>query len=278
MSSLFDNSFVGGLTGAAPGNAPKDAAAANTGTCFEAGGLAFTSVSEALVEVLEVPEVTPIGGTAPWFLGLAVYRAELLPVTDFAAWAGLSTPANTQRGLDERAASARLLVVERAHHTETDTYPDAGLGNQSNEKIGLLVDQVSGQVTLDKAKSVSNDSSAISRALREALPDAGNVSALASLAELTTGFWSSPDRVFIVELERLFKLQAFLTIASTNSATDAMPVLDGVAENSVAANSVAKNVKKPSVNKSTDKSMQRGPSEMLQAAAKRTATDTAGAS
>lgn len=180
---------------------------ADAGTCFEAGETRFTAIGDSLVEVLEVPEITPVAGTCDWFLGLAVYRAELLPVTDFGLWAGLKSKSVRQADSDK----TRLLVLQK----RAGRAPGM---NTQQEKIGLLVDSVSAQVVLEAEGSVVSDRATIDSALIAAVVRPAGYSSAGSerLAALVKGLWSAPDDVFIVDLERLFRMESFVQISRRN--------------------------------------------------------------
>ncbi len=205
-----------------------------TGTCFRAGRLAFTHIGEALVEVIEVPEISAVGGTQSWFLGLATYRSELLPVTDFTDWAGLHEGEDTMAGsmaarqrlsqhrLRQRRTregsriKQRILVVRHPHDR----------GDQT-EKIGLLVDAVSGHVLLEQVANMRKNKHELASMLRAELrehdgqlPSNDKATAMIEstaepspqLLHLVNGVWSSPAKVFLVDLQQLFGMDAFTNI------------------------------------------------------------------
>lgn len=89
-------------------------------------GVAFRVADQALVvarnevkEVIAWPGVTRVPRARPWLLGVANVRGQLVPITDFARWAGLGEAARSRR--------SRVVVVN---------HPDI--------PVGLLVDQVIG--------------------------------------------------------------------------------------------------------------------------------------
>ena len=103
----------------------------SAGYGFRTGTLNWIDLSEKVVEVVDVLQITPVAGAAKWFAGLANYRGDLLPVTDLSIWLGLDNESAVSAG---RAASRRVLVLENTLS-----------GNSiSSEKVGLLVDEVSG--------------------------------------------------------------------------------------------------------------------------------------
>lgn len=200
---------------------------AQTGTCFRAGPLAFTHIGKALVEVIEVPVISPVGGTKPWFAGVAVYRSELLPVTDFTHWAGLNRKPDAHKGFANTGLQSsdarirqRILVVQRLDNQRLDN------SSEQIEKIGLLVDEVSGHVLLEQAATMHSGKTELTAILRQQLQKSASGSASESatisepapelspqLLELVKGAWSSPAKVFLVELQQLFAMDAFTRIA-----------------------------------------------------------------
>jgi len=103
----------------------------SAGYGFRTGTLNWIDLSEKVVEVVDVLQITPVAGAAKWFAGLANYRGDLLPVTDMNIWLGLDNESAVGSG---RTASRRVLVLE-------NTLPGNAIGS---EKVGLLVDEISG--------------------------------------------------------------------------------------------------------------------------------------
>lgn len=52
------------------------------GVGFRIGAHRFASGFDEIVEIITLPEVTPVPGTQPWLLGIANVRGTLLPVAD----------------------------------------------------------------------------------------------------------------------------------------------------------------------------------------------------
>ena len=103
----------------------------NAGYGFRTGALNWIDVSEKVVEVVDVLQITPVAGAAKWFAGLANYRGDLLPVTDLSLWLGTDKQSAVSA---ERTSSRRVLILENIL-----------AGNSiSSEKVGLIVDDVSG--------------------------------------------------------------------------------------------------------------------------------------
>ena len=186
---------------------------AATGTCFTAGPVAFTDTGKALIEVIEVPSLSPVGGTQPWFIGLAVYRSELLPVTDFTHWAGLSNaPFNAlakqtagkhsvaKNARENYGSSRRILVVQHR----------GGTGTQG-EKVGLLDDDVSGHVSIEQSVMEMSGRDSIVQALHRQLDNAGGANE--ALLQLIKGAWLSNEPVFVVDLQQLFNMKSFTSVA-----------------------------------------------------------------
>jgi len=139
-----------------------------SGYRFSVGELHFLDNSNSLLEVLDVPEVTPVAGTAAWFAGLATVKSEMLPVTDFSTWLALPAQAGDKENNAARSdrsdrsdiahgnrrAERRLLVVQQsdgppadfannpAYHTASGGMP--AHETKTGEQIGVIVDQVIG--------------------------------------------------------------------------------------------------------------------------------------
>lgn len=79
-------------------------------------------------EVLALPALTPVPRTQPWLLGVANVRGNLVVVIDFARFLFGERTQHSDR--------ARLLIVR-----------------QGGGSVGLLVDEVFGQRTVDEAQS-----------------------------------------------------------------------------------------------------------------------------
>jgi len=212
MSTSFDN--------------PAPSVADSTGTCFRVGGLSLACTGRSLLEVLEVPDISPVGGTQPWFLGLASYRAELLPVTDLAQWAGMAVSSDAPEqpdSIDKAENRSRLLVIGRS------PAGNKTVTSMTGEKIALRVANVSGQVVLDDASAIETDTTLMEARLRDCLDayedstDAkrGRATAAADrnvtierLMGVFEGYWSNGETVFVANLEKLFSMDAFLQVST----------------------------------------------------------------
>ena len=84
---------------------------------FEVSGQNFAVEVLKVQEVMRVPEILALRGTAPWMLGMMNLRGQIVPVTDLALRLGLPPR--------ERGAAARVVVLEHR-----------------GEAMGLLVDAV----------------------------------------------------------------------------------------------------------------------------------------
>jgi len=130
-----------------------------SGYRFSIGELHFLDNSNSLIEVLDIPEMTTVAGTANWFAGLATVKSEMLPVTDFRAWLGLTGNDNSTAESGSALASnnnsyknnRRLLVVRQraAHLGSSGEYSEStgdatGSAKKGGEQIGVIVDQVIG--------------------------------------------------------------------------------------------------------------------------------------
>ncbi|MGH8273089.1 MAG: chemotaxis protein CheW [Gammaproteobacteria bacterium] len=89
------------------------------GVAFRIGEHALVAARGEIREVITWPGVTRVPRARSWLLGIANLRGQLVPVTDFARWAGL--------GESARSRTSRVLVVN---------HPDI--------PAGLMVDQVIG--------------------------------------------------------------------------------------------------------------------------------------
>ncbi len=81
-------------TGAAPADTTRDVADRQTarGLVFDAGGQCWSVAADCVCEVHAALHVQPVAGTAAWFLGTALARGRVLPVSDFGAWLGQAEP------------------------------------------------------------------------------------------------------------------------------------------------------------------------------------------
>jgi len=61
-------------------------AATTSHVLFRAGGLPLAAPANAVQAIHDELTIQPIEGTQPWFLGLAVARGRLLPVSDLGAF------------------------------------------------------------------------------------------------------------------------------------------------------------------------------------------------
>jgi twitching motility protein PilI len=97
------------------------------GIGFRVGRRAFVSGIEEINELLAVPALTNVPGTQPWLMGVANVRGNLVPAIDLGRFL-----------FDERTPSSertRLLLVR-----------------QHGGTVGLLVDEVFGQRTMDESR------------------------------------------------------------------------------------------------------------------------------
>jgi len=134
-----------------------------SGYRFSLGQLHFVDNSNSLLEVLDLPELTKVAGTADWFAGLATVHSEMLPVTDFRAWLGIlgQEQARDQErcagesdpviASDNRGSKPQLLVVQQriGQSDNSDGHSVSGYrkindSKSDGEQIGLIVDQVIG--------------------------------------------------------------------------------------------------------------------------------------
>ncbi|MDF3982053.1 chemotaxis protein CheW [Luteibacter sp. PPL201] len=94
------------------------------GIGFRVGRRAFVSGIDEINELLAVPALTQVPGTQPWLMGVANVRGNLVPAIDLGRFL-----------FDERTPASertRLLLVR-----------------QHGGTVGLLVDEVFGQRTMD---------------------------------------------------------------------------------------------------------------------------------
>lgn len=106
-----------------------------SGLAFALGGERFVAPRDDVREVLPLPQVTRVPGAAPWLLGVANVRGELLSVCDLRLLAGYPAAQPTR--------DTRVLVYSA---------PRAALG--------LVVDSVSGHrqfVPADQKHSVADE-------------------------------------------------------------------------------------------------------------------------
>lgn len=97
------------------------------GIGFRVGRRAFVSGIGEINELLAVPALTNVPGTQPWLMGVANVRGNLVPAIDLGRFL-----------FDERTPQSermRLLLVR-----------------QHGGTVGLLVDEVFGQRTMDEAQ------------------------------------------------------------------------------------------------------------------------------
>jgi len=102
------------------------------GIGFRVGRRAFVSGIEEINELLAVPPLTNVPGTQPWLMGVANVRGNLVPAIDLGRFL-----------FDERTPASersRLLLVR-----------------QHGGTVGLLVDEVFGQRTMDDAQRDSGE-------------------------------------------------------------------------------------------------------------------------
>lgn len=85
---------------------------------FETGGLLLALSAEAVLEVIDMPVISSVPGSAVWFVGVSVYRERAAPVIDASAYLapGLPTtePASNKefnRAIVLRAASSTYLIA-----------------------------------------------------------------------------------------------------------------------------------------------------------------------
>ena len=97
------------------------------GLAFRIGRQQLVSAFDDVVEILGVPQVTPLPGAQPWLLGLANVRGNLLPVAD------LKLFLEGQRSVPHE--QQRMLVVK-----------------QQGGNVGVLIDELHGQRTFDESQ------------------------------------------------------------------------------------------------------------------------------
>ena len=206
--------------------------AVRTGYGFTTGPLHWIDVSEHVIEVIDVPQVTPVAGSAKWFAGLANYRGDLLPVTDLSNWLGVDSTRATGIGKTSSSTSdarflkttstRRLLVLENSSSTSSSSSAtSAGV-----EKVGLLVDEVAGysneaqfgsgehkHSSKADCQSSSSDSKDCVSADFVNLMSPLDACEQARVHEILEYLWSgSASLKLVCDLSRLFKSPAFSDI------------------------------------------------------------------
>ena len=108
------------------------------GVAFRLGGHRYAAGFDEIVEILTLPEVTPVPGSQPWLLGLANVRGNLLPVVDLKQFLE-----GERTVLHE---TMRMLVVKQAG------------GN-----VAVLIDELYGQRNFTDANRASPEALAAGR-------------------------------------------------------------------------------------------------------------------
>ena len=79
---------------------------------FKAGGLALAVPASCVRVIHEELSIEPVVGTCNWFLGLAVSRGRLLPVSDLGLFIGKQTCRGSTLELEVDASTIALRVGE----------------------------------------------------------------------------------------------------------------------------------------------------------------------
>jgi twitching motility protein PilI len=110
------------------------------GLAFNVGSTRLLSEIGEVQEVIELPELTRVPGTAPWLLGIANVRGRLVPVVDLCGYLGFEK--------STREEEWRVLVVE-----------DGEL------LCGLLVEQAFGMMQFERDDADADEDVAAGNAL-----------------------------------------------------------------------------------------------------------------
>lgn len=115
---------------------------------FELAGFPVLCDVRQIEEVLEPRAVQPVGRSRPWFLGVAIYQGQFVPVTDLSRWyrdqSGLresgrvsdASSASGSRWLIVGHASDRFaLAVDRVEEISALPQPRAAGGRQAPDPI-----------------------------------------------------------------------------------------------------------------------------------------------
>ena len=82
---------------------------------FETGGLLLALSAEAVLEVIDMPVIRSVPGSAVWFVGVSVYRERAAPVIDASAYLAPGLPAASNKEFNRaivlRAASSTYLIA-----------------------------------------------------------------------------------------------------------------------------------------------------------------------
>jgi twitching motility protein PilI len=111
------------------------------GVGFRVGGKRLAAGFEEVVEIIPMPQVTPVPGVQPWMLGVANVRGNLIALVDLKQFLFEQRTHVTGR--------ARVLVVK-----------------QNGGNVGLLVDELLGQRNLTDADRVDAEGEADARLAR----------------------------------------------------------------------------------------------------------------
>lgn len=108
------------------------------GVAFRLGDHRYASGFDEIVEIITLPEVTPVPGSQPWLLGIANVRGTLLPVVDLKQFLE-----GERTVLHE---TMRMLVVK-----------------QSGGNVAVLIDELYGQRNFTDANKADPESLADGR-------------------------------------------------------------------------------------------------------------------
>lgn len=134
-------SLARGATAAAlPLPAQEQKAEVWRGLAFNVGSTRLLSSIGEVEEVIEVPALTRVPGTAEWLLGISNVRGRILPVVDLCAYFGF------EKGVSEE--EWRVLVVERGELL-----------------VGLLVEQAFGMMQFESSDADPEQEIALGNAL-----------------------------------------------------------------------------------------------------------------
>lgn len=108
------------------------------GIGFRIGKQRLASEFEDVVEIVQLPAVTPVPGAQPWMLGVANVRGNLLPVVDLKQFLeGTRTVVHENQ---------RMLVVR-----------------QSGGNVAVLIDELFGQRSFNEPQLIETDELAVGR-------------------------------------------------------------------------------------------------------------------
>lgn len=130
----------GATAAALPLPAQEQQAEVWRGLAFNVGSTRLLSAIGDVEEVLEVPALTRVPGTADWLLGIANVRGRIVPVVDICAYLGLEKAAPEEEW--------RMLVVERGELI-----------------VGLLVEQAFGMMQFERSDADAAEDIALGNGL-----------------------------------------------------------------------------------------------------------------